>query len=104
MAPLPKVAPKHTRSYRKRYMLKYSQYEKPTEGTKLSIQVVITEINHTYSHLNIKANLAEWTSALNLQIFFMHNSLDSQIKKARATILGVLAKGYSKTIFMKSIK
>ena len=104
MAPPPKVVPKHTGSYGKRYMLKYSWNKKPTEGTKLPIQVIVSEINKTCTQLNIKANSAEWTTALNLQIFFMHNSLDSQIEKARTTILGVLAKGCPKAIFMKSVK
>ena len=49
-------------------------YEKPTKNTKLPIQVIISKINQTYSGLNIKANSAEWTLALNLQIFFTYNT------------------------------
>ena len=85
-------------------MLKYSWNKKPTEGTKLPIQVVVSEINRTCTQLNIKANSAEWTSALNLQIFFTHDSLNSQIEKARVMILGILAKSCPKAIFMKSVK
>ena len=104
MSPPPKVVPKRSRSYGKRYILKYGRNEKPTQGTALPIQVIVSEINRTCSQLNVKANSAEWTIAMNLQIYFTHDSLDSQIEKARATILGVLAKGCPKAIFMKSVK
>ena len=104
MAPMPRKPPPR-RSYGKKYILRFHRDEKPTEGTKLDTRVVTSEINRTCSEFNVKANSAEWTSALNLLIYFTHDSTDSQIEKVKKTILGALARGCStKTVFMKSVK
>jgi hypothetical protein len=104
MAPPQKKQQRKSGGYGKRYMVKFGKDEKPTNNTKLPIQIVVSEVNRACSELNIKANSAEWTSALNLQIYFTYDSIDSQIEKARATILGLVAKGCPKTQFMKSVK
>ena len=104
MAPMPKKPPP-CRSYGKKYILHFHRDEKPMERTKLDTQVVTSEINRTYLEFNVKANLAEWTSALNLLIYFTHDSTNSQIEKAKNMILGALTRGCSpKTMFMKSVK
>ena len=104
MTPMPKQSIKRTGNYGKRYMIKFHKDEKPNKGTEMPIQVVVSEINRTCSSLNVKANSAEWTPALNLTIFFTHDSVDSQIEKARNTILGAIARGCPRSIFIKSTK
>ena len=104
MAPMPKAPVKRTGNYGKKYMLKFNKNEKPAKGAALPIQAVVSKINCTCSQFNIKANSADWTPAMNLIIFFTHNSIDPQIEKARNTILSILAKGTAKTLFFKLTK
>ena len=105
MAPMPKKTfTKRTGNYGKRYMVYFKKDEKPTKGTALPIQAVVSEINRTCVPFHIKANSAEWTPAMNLMIYFTHDSAEPQIEKARKTILGAIAKGTTKTVFLKAVK
>ena len=72
----------------------------------MPIQVIVSKINCTCASLNIHTNSAEWTQFFNLSIYFTHDSIDAQIKKARATILRVVCKGHSdpNTSFHKAVK
>lgn len=67
-------------------------------------QAVIGTVNTACAPLNIKVNVAEWTPAQNLTLSFTHDSINSQIKKAGATILGVVARSLTKTTFLKCEK
>ena len=104
VTPMSKRPAKHTGNYGKRYMIKFHMDKKPLPGTAMPIQAIISEINRTCGQFHIKANSAKWTPAMNLTIFFTHDSIDPQIEKARNTILGVLAKGTNKSLFIKSTK
>jgi len=105
MAPPPKQQHRPG-GFGKRYTLRLGKKDKPTKGTALPIQIIVSEINRTCSTLNIRANSAEWTEFLNLSIYFTHDSLDAQIEKARSTILGVVCRGHSdpNTSFHKAVK
>ena len=96
--------PRRTSNFGKRWIIRFHREEKPTKGTATPIQVVVTEINRTCAQFNVKANSAEWTSAMNLLIYFSFDSIESQIMKCNKTILGALAKGCEHAIFMKSVK
>ena len=105
MAPMPKrPPPRRTGNFGKRWIIRFHREEKPTKGTATPIQVVVAEINRTSAQFNVKANSAEWTSAMNLLIYFSFDSIKSQITKCSKTILGALAKGCERAIFMKSVK
>ena len=106
MAPPPKQQARRPGGYGKRYTLRIGQRDKPTKGTAMPIQVIVSEINRTYANLNIRANSTEWTQFFNLSIYFTHDSVDAQIEKARATILGVVCKGHTdpNTSFHKAVK
>jgi len=106
MAPPPKQQTRRSGGHGKRYTLRIGKRDKPTPGTAMPIQVIVSEINRTCASLNVRANSAEWTPFLNLQIYFTFDSLDSQIEKAVATILGVVCKGHSdpNTSFHKAVK
>ena len=104
MQPAPKAARPPPRSFGKKYMLKFHQDDKVPAGSRIPAQAAISEINRTCRTLNVRANTAEWATAGNLFVFFTYDSIDSQIEKARSTILGVLARGMPRTIFMKVVK
>jgi len=104
--PPPKQQTCRPGGFGKRYTPRLGQQNKPTKGTAMPIQVIISEINRTCSTLNIQANSAKWTEFLNLSIYFTHNSVNAQIEKARSTILGVVCRGHTdpNTSFHKAIK
>jgi len=85
-------------------MLKFHRDDKIPAGTRIPAQAAVSEVNRTCRTLNVRANTTEWTTASNLFIFFTYDSIDSQIEKARSTILGVLVRSMPKTIFMKAVK
>ena len=70
----------------------------------MPIQAVVSKINRTCAQFNIKANSAKWTPTMNLQLYFTHDSIDPQIEKAKKMILGTVAKGCPKSVFLKSAK
>jgi len=104
MQPAPKATRPPPRSFGKKYMLKFHRDDKTPAGSRIPAQATVSEINRTCRTLNVRANTAEWTTAGNLFVFFTYDSIDSQIEKARSTILGVLARGMPRTIFMKLVK
>ena len=104
MQPAPKASRPPPRSFGKKYMLKFHRDDKVPAGSRIPAQAAVSEINRTCRTLNVRANTAEWTTAGNLFIFFTYDLIDSQIEKARSTILGVLARGMPRTIFMKAVK
>ena len=105
MAPPPRSTTRRTHSFGKKYMIKFHNEEKPVRGTETNIQAVVSEVNRTCaSQFHIKCVAAEWTPAMNLIIYFTTDSVDTSIVKAKATIMGTLARGCPKSIFIKSVK
>ena len=104
MDPVGRAPPRGPRGLGKRWLVRFHKDDKPTTGTRLPIEAVADEVNRACKTFNVKVNTAEWTSAQNLVLFFTGDSIDTQIKKAGNTILGVLARGCPRTIFLKSVK
>jgi hypothetical protein len=103
MSPAPKPQ-RRSGGFVIRYIIRFHNDEKPTKGTAAPAQFLTSEINRVSNSFNIRANSVEWTSAMNLLIFFTHDSADPQITKAGNTIMGTIARGCGKSIFMKSVK
>ena len=104
MDPVSKAPPRGPRGLGKRWLVRFHKDDKPTTGTRLPIEAVADEVNRACKSFNVKVNTAEWTSAQNLVLFFTGDSIDTQIQRAGNTILGVLARGCPKTVFLKSVK
>ena len=105
MQPAPKPAPRGPCGFGRKWMIRFHNDEKPTTGTRLLELAITSEINRICNPLfHIRANSCEWTSAQNLIVFFTSDSTDAQITKASKTLLGIVAKGCSKTVIVPCVK
>jgi len=85
-------------------MIRFHKDEKPTTGTRMPTQAVISVVNAAISQFNIKVNVAEWSPIQNLLLYFTGDSTNSQITKAQAMIMGVLARGCLRSTFLECVK
>jgi len=101
----PKPPPRRSGgTFGKKWMIRFHKDEKPTTGTRMPTQAVISVVNAAISQFNIKVNVAEWSPVQNLLLYFTGDSTNGQITKARATIMGVLARGCLRSTFLECVK